>query len=108
MPIDGARDRPTLLPSFVCVRRDRWRPSRRCGRTKGGGGVYAAAKSKSRTLAVVGALLLFADYTVTASLSALDAFHYFGLPLKHQVTHAEATPQNVEDAGDHLKIHHES
>ena len=49
-----------------------------------GGGVYTAAKQKSRMLAVVGALLLFADYTVTASLSALDAFHYFGLPLhKH-------------------------
>src|SRR5437588_6282767 len=49
-----------------------------------GGGVYTAAKSRSRTLAVIGALLLFADYTVTASLSSLDAFHYFGLPLaKH-------------------------
>ena len=34
-----------------------------------GGGVYTAARSKSRTLAVIGALLLFADYTVTASLS---------------------------------------
>jgi amino acid transporter len=50
-----------------------------------GGGVYTAAKQTSRTLAVVGALLLFADYTVTASLSVLDAFHYFGLPLHKQV-----------------------
>jgi amino acid transporter/nucleotide-binding universal stress UspA family protein len=44
-----------------------------------GGGVYTAAKHKSRTLAVVGALLLFADYVVTASLSSLDGFHYFGM-----------------------------
>ena len=44
-----------------------------------GGGVYTAAKHKSQMLAVIGALLLFADYVVTASLSSLDAFHYFGL-----------------------------
>jgi amino acid transporter/nucleotide-binding universal stress UspA family protein len=43
-----------------------------------GGGVYAAAKERSQTLAVVGALLLCADYVVTASLSALEAFHYAG------------------------------
>src|SRR4249919_2320496 len=48
-----------------------------------GGGVYTAARQKSRTLAVIGALLLFADYTVTASLSSLDAFHYFGMPMTH-------------------------
>ncbi|MCI0589875.1 MAG: amino acid permease [Planctomycetes bacterium] len=44
-----------------------------------GGGVYSAAKRVSHNLAVVGALLLGADYVVTASLSALDAWHYFGL-----------------------------
>lgn len=44
-----------------------------------GGGVYAAARRKSEVLGVVGALLLFADYTITAALSALEAFHYFGL-----------------------------
>lgn len=44
-----------------------------------GGGVYAAARRKSEILGVVGALLLFADYTITAALSALEAFHYFGL-----------------------------
>src|SRR5258706_4540001 len=48
-----------------------------------GGGVYTAAKQRSRLLAVIGALLLFADYTVTASLSSLDAFHYFGLGQQH-------------------------
>lgn len=42
-----------------------------------GGGVYSSVKTRSKTLAVIGALLLVADYVVTASLSALDAFHYF-------------------------------
>jgi amino acid transporter/nucleotide-binding universal stress UspA family protein len=41
-----------------------------------GGGVYSAARHTSRTLAVVGALLLFADYLVTAALSAMDGMHY--------------------------------
>jgi amino acid transporter len=81
-----------------------WAYAQICRIYPDGGGVYAAAKHKSRTLAVVGALLLFADYTVTASLSALDAFHYFGLPLKHQVTHAGAGEQKVEDAGDKLEV----
>ena len=43
-----------------------------------GGGVYAAAGLHSRRLAMVGGLLLLADYIVTASLSCLDAFHYLG------------------------------
>src|SRR5215213_1396378 len=60
-----------------------------------GGGVYTAAKQRSRLLAVIGALLLFADYTVTASLSAVDAFHYFGLA-KHESTHAA----NQDPGGD--------
>src|SRR3984957_13006133 len=67
-----------------------------------GGGVYTAAKQTSRTLAVVGALLLFADYTVTASLSVLDAFHYFGLPLHHEVHEAAAeTSGTVRVANSH-------
>src|SRR3990167_7438113 len=45
-----------------------------------GGGVYSAVRQRSRTLAVIGALLLVAHYVVTASLSSLDAFHYLGLP----------------------------
>src|SRR5438034_3298234 len=60
-----------------------------------GGGVYTAAKQRSRLLAVIGALLLFADYTVTASLSALDAFHYFGL-----TTHADVQPAAALAAPD--------
>jgi amino acid transporter len=73
-----------------------------------GGGVYTAAKTRSRTLAVIGALLLFADYTVTASLSALEAFHYFGLPLtRHEQIHqAVEQPQTVADAGNALNIDH--
>lgn len=43
-----------------------------------GGGVYTAAGMHSRRLAVIGGLLLLADYIVTASLSCLDGFHYFG------------------------------
>ncbi len=43
-----------------------------------GGGVYSAAKHTSEMLAVVGALLLFADYVVTAAISAMDGMHYIG------------------------------
>jgi amino acid transporter/nucleotide-binding universal stress UspA family protein len=45
-----------------------------------GGGVYTSAKAQGRTVAVIGALLLAADLMVTASLSAYEAFHYFGVP----------------------------
>jgi len=68
-----------------------------------GGGVYTAAKARSRLLGVVGALLLFADYTVTASLSSLDAFHYFGLG--HHEQHVSAA--NGPDAGDKIIVHPE-
>src|SRR6266404_949423 len=43
-----------------------------------GGGVYSAAGLHSRRLAMIGGLLLLADFIVTASLSCLDAFHYLG------------------------------
>jgi amino acid transporter/nucleotide-binding universal stress UspA family protein len=45
-----------------------------------GGGVYSAARSQSRLLAVVGALLLVADLTVTAALSGWSALSYFNIP----------------------------
>ncbi len=48
-----------------------------CKHFPDGGGVYSAARSQGRALAVVGALLLVADLTVTASLSAYDAIKYF-------------------------------
>ncbi len=45
-----------------------------------GGGVYSSARVQSRVLAVLGALLLVADLTVTASLSAWSAMAYFQVP----------------------------
>jgi amino acid transporter len=44
-----------------------------------GGGVYSAARSQGRLLAVVGALLLVADLTVTAALSCWEGLAYLGL-----------------------------
>src|SRR5216110_720084 len=49
-----------------------------------GGGVYSAARSQGRLLAVVGALLLVADLTVTAALSCWSALSYFNIPLFKQ------------------------
>jgi len=43
-----------------------------------GGGVYGSVYHRSKFLAVVGALLLAADYIVTMALSILDACNYFG------------------------------
>src|SRR4051812_16812023 len=89
-----------------------WAYTQICRIYPDGGGVYTAAKRRSRILAVVGALLLFADYTVTASLSALDAFHYFGLPLqKHEQVDAVSAAQpatSARDAGDHLDVHRQT
>jgi len=51
-----------------------------CAHFPDGGGVYSAAKQRSVTLGVIGALLLIADYTVTAALSAYEGFRYM-LPL---------------------------
>ncbi len=81
-----------------------WAYTQICRIYPDGGGVYTAAKSRSRTLAVVGALLLFADYTVTASLSSLDAFHYFGLGAHHEHVQRGQIDE-AEDAGDHLAPH---
>src|SRR5438876_9146030 len=81
-----------------------WAYTQICRIYPDGGGVYTAAKHRSRMLAVVGALLLFADYTVTASLSALDAFHYFGLGAHHEhVARGEVDPP--PDVGDQLDPH---
>jgi amino acid transporter/nucleotide-binding universal stress UspA family protein len=51
-----------------------------CRHFPDGGGVYSAARSQSRLLAVIGALLLVADLTVTAALSGWSAMTYFGVP----------------------------
>lgn len=45
-----------------------------------GGGVYAAVRHRSEIISIVGAFLLIADYIVTASISALSAFQYLGVP----------------------------
>src|SRR5437667_5297427 len=51
-----------------------------CKHFPDGGGVYSAAREQSRVLAVFGALLLLADFLVTASMSCWDAMSYFGVP----------------------------
>jgi amino acid transporter len=57
-----------------------------CRNFPDGGGVFSCARPHSEVLAVVGALLLIAGYIVTASLSALEAFHYVAdyLNLSHE------------------------
>lgn len=60
-----------------------WAYSIVCRLYPDGGGVYSSARHKSQLLGVIGALLLCADYVVTAALSALDAFHYLDLPEPH-------------------------
>lgn len=52
-----------------------------CAYFPDGGGVYSAARSQGRLLAVVGALLLVADLTVTAALSGWSALSYFNIPI---------------------------
>src|SRR5438046_3132512 len=47
-----------------------------CRHFPDGGGVYSAARSQGRLLAVVGALLLVANLTVTAALSGWAALTY--------------------------------
>lgn len=48
-----------------------------------GGGVYSSARSQSRLLAIIGALLLVADLTVTAALSARAALSYLEVPTQY-------------------------
>ena len=51
-----------------------------CRHFPDGGGVYSAARAQGRLLAVVGALLLIADLTVTAALSGYSGLDYFSVP----------------------------
>jgi amino acid transporter/nucleotide-binding universal stress UspA family protein len=53
-----------------------------CRNFPDGGGVYSAARQSSRLLAAVGALLLIANFLVTAALSGWSAMSYFGVPEK--------------------------
>src|SRR5262245_13845907 len=50
-----------------------WAYTQICRIYPDGGGVYTAGRKRHAMLGVVGALLLFADYTITASLSAVEA-----------------------------------
>jgi amino acid transporter len=50
-----------------------------CRLYPGGGGVYSSVSHRSKSFAVIGALLLSADYVITVSLSVLDACHYLAL-----------------------------
>ncbi len=52
-----------------------------CRHFPDGGGVYSAARDQSRLLAAVGALLLIANFIVTAALSCFAAMNYLGVPL---------------------------
>lgn len=51
-----------------------------CRHFPDGGGVYSAARTQSRFVAVIGALLLVADLTVTAAMSCWAAMSYFRVP----------------------------
>lgn len=76
-----------------------WAYTQICRIYPDGGGVYTAAKKQARILGVIGALLLFADYTVTASLSAVEAFHYFGVPTAAEHAKEEAiNSRNLSNA----------
>ncbi len=54
-----------------------------CAHFPDGGGVYSAARQQSRFLASTGALLLVANFVVTAALSGWAAVSYFGVPTKY-------------------------
>src|SRR3954451_10145687 len=54
-----------------------------CAHFPDGGGVYSAARQQSRFLASVGALLLIANFIVTAALSGWAAVSYFGIPAEY-------------------------
>src|SRR6266513_2146078 len=54
-----------------------------CKHFPDGGRVYSSAREQSRVLAVLGALLLLADFIVTAAMSCWDAMSYFGVPREY-------------------------
>ena len=54
-----------------------------CSHFPDGGGVYSAARQQSRFLASTGALLLVANFIVTAALSGWAAVSYLGVPSKY-------------------------
>jgi len=87
-----------------------WAYTQICRIYQNGGGVYTAGRQRNALIGVVGALLLFADYTVTASLSAVEAFHYFGLGVHRAAEVRQVEPgdeitrprEGVEDQAEEL------
>lgn len=79
-----------------------WAYTQICRIYPDGGGVYTAGRKKHALLGVIGALLLFADYTITASLSAVDAFHYFGLGGV-----AQTQVQKIDPGDQIIRVHGE-
>jgi len=67
-----------------------------CRHFPDGGGVYSAARSQGRLLAVVGALLLLADLTVTAALSGWSALTY--------ITSGAENIELIKIAREHIAI----
>src|SRR2546421_4085865 len=67
-----------------------------CRHFPDGGGVYSAARSQGRLLAVVGALLLVADLTVTAALSGWSALSYLTSGAEHIAA--------IKFAKDHIAV----
>ncbi len=67
-----------------------------CRHFPDGGGVYSAARSQGRLLAVVGALLLLADLTVTAALSGWSALTY--------ITSGAENIEWIRIARDHIAL----
>lgn len=54
-----------------------------CANFPDGGGVYSAARQQSRFLASTGALLLVANFIVTAAISGWAAVSYLGVPSRY-------------------------
>ena len=54
-----------------------------CAHFPDGGGVYSAARQQSRFLASIGALLLIANFLVTAALSGWAGVTYLGVPSQY-------------------------
>jgi amino acid transporter/nucleotide-binding universal stress UspA family protein len=61
-----------------------------CAHFPDGGGVYSAARQQSRFLASVGALLLIANFIVTAALSGWAGVTYLGVPSQYAPVAATA------------------
>lgn len=68
-----------LLAMSVLMAGVAWAYTIICRNFPDGGGVYASARRIHPLLGLVGATLLFCGYIITASLSVVEAMHYFGV-----------------------------